>query len=63
MNTIIRKKPYHANKVQLVRTTYHLTKMELADLRALSKKTGMSVAEIIRRAVDAYLDANAKKTR
>ena len=42
------------------RVQYHLTEKQLAWLRALSKKTGLSVADIIRRAVDAYLKTEAK---
>ena len=35
--------------------TYHLTDQQLTKLRALSRKTGLKVAEIIRRAIDAFL--------
>ncbi len=38
------------------RVNYHLTEEEIAELQSLSGKTGLSVAEIIRRAVDEYLD-------
>lgn len=34
---------------------FHLTSQELEALRELAEKTGLSVAEHIRRAVDAYL--------
>ena len=40
--------------------TYHLTDDEIEKLRQLSAKTGLSVAELIRRAVDAYLEGRAK---
>lgn len=39
----------------MVRVNYHLTTHQLAALRARSTKTGLTVAELIRRAVDAYL--------
>ena len=38
------------------RVNYHLTEEEIARLQSLSGKTGLTVAEIIRRAVDEYLD-------
>jgi hypothetical protein len=37
------------------RVNYHLTESQIAALAAKSKKTGLSIAEIIRRAVDLYL--------
>lgn len=37
------------------RVNYHLTEKQIAALRNLSAKTGLTVAELIRRAVDAYL--------
>ena len=37
------------------RVNYHLTIKQIADLRMHAKQTGLSVAELIRRAVDAYL--------
>lgn len=40
--------------------TYHLTEVEIAKLKSISEKTGLSVAEIIRRAVDDYLEAKLK---
>jgi len=39
----------------MIRTNIHLPKPLLAKLRKLSKSTGLSVAELIRRACDAYL--------
>ena len=39
------------------RVQYHLTEKQVEELRALSSKTGLSVAEHIRRAVDGYLNA------
>lgn len=35
------------------RVNHHLTEVQIMKLKALSKKTGLSVAEIIRRAIDA----------
>jgi predicted DNA-binding protein len=43
------------------RVNYHLTDLQLKKLKALSKKTGLTVAELIRRAVDAYLGTERKK--
>jgi predicted DNA-binding protein len=37
------------------RVNYHLPEQALAKLQAESKRTGLSVAEIIRRAIDTYL--------
>jgi predicted DNA-binding protein len=38
------------------RTSYVLTERQLAALKGLSDETGLSVSEILRRAVDAYLE-------
>ena len=38
------------------RVNYHLTEEEIARLQYLSGETGLAVADIIRRAVDEYLD-------
>jgi predicted DNA-binding protein len=43
--------------------TYHLTEQQIERLRAESKRTGLSVAEMIRRAVDAYLPKTEKPRR
>ena len=37
------------------RVNYHLTDKQIASLQKLAEKTGLSVAELIRRAIDAYL--------
>ncbi|MBV8069205.1 MAG: ribbon-helix-helix domain-containing protein [Acidobacteriaceae bacterium] len=37
----------------MTRCTYHLTDQQIQDLKDESKRTGLSVAELIRRAVDA----------
>jgi len=39
------------------RVTYHLTEPQIKALRKLAKKTGLSVAELIRRAIDRFLKA------
>lgn len=38
------------------RVNYHLTEEQIGRLQSLSGKTGLTVAEIIRRSVDEYLD-------
>ena len=43
------------------RATYHLTQVQLEALRSLAEKTGLSMAELIRRAIDAYLEREKKK--
>lgn len=35
--------------------THHLTEQQIGRLKAESQRTGLSVAEIIRRAIDAWL--------
>lgn len=37
------------------RVNYHLAEKQIAKLKALSKNMGISVSEIIRRAIDDYL--------
>ena len=44
------------------RVTYHLTEEQIKRLQALSGKGGLSVAEIIRRSVDEYLDRKERRT-
>ena len=39
----------------MIRVNYHLTKGQVAALKALSRSTGLTVAELIRRAVDQYV--------
>lgn len=39
----------------MTRTNVHLTAAQRAALKRLAAKTGLPVAELIRRAVDAYL--------
>jgi predicted DNA-binding protein len=43
--------------------TFHLTVDQHAKLRSLSVRTGLSVAEMIRRAVDAYLEKDARRQK
>lgn len=38
------------------RVDYHLTEKQIVALKTLSRETGLSVAEHIRRAVDGYLN-------
>jgi hypothetical protein len=46
----------------MTRVNFHLTDRQLSQLRAESRRTGLSVAELIRRAVDAAM-ARAEKPR
>jgi len=39
----------------MIRVNFHLTDRQIAALRAMSRSTGLTVAELIRRAVDQYL--------
>jgi len=39
----------------MTRVNYHLTKGQVTALKALSRTTGLTVAELIRRAVDQYV--------
>ncbi len=45
----------------MIRVNIHLTNQQLEKLRQLASKTGLTVAEIIRRAVDIYLIETANK--
>jgi predicted DNA-binding protein len=38
------------------RVNYHLPEQVIEKLKAEAKRTGLTVAEIIRRAIDAYLE-------
>ena len=46
-----------------IRTNIFLTKTELKRLRALSGKTGARVAELVRRAIDEYVERFEKKVK
>lgn len=37
------------------RVNYHLTDIQIKQLRELAERTGLSVAELIRRAIDEYV--------
>ena len=43
----------------MIRVNYHLTDQQIERLNAESERTGLSSAEIIRRAVDLYLDVSS----
>ncbi len=45
------------------RVGVYLAKMQIQKLRAIQNKTGLSVAELIRRAVDGWLEKYKKKER
>jgi hypothetical protein len=44
----------------MIRRTYHLTAQQVKALVSLARKTGLSVAELIRRAVDLLLEKEGK---
>lgn len=44
------------------RTNIYLTDKQYKELGAISKRTGASVAEIVRRSIDLYLDSRGKQT-
>jgi hypothetical protein len=46
-----------------IRTNIFLTRPELKKLRALSTKTGAPVAELVRRAIDEYLERFERKVK
>ena len=43
-------------KSMMIRKNIHLSDRQLLRLRELSKREGLAVAELIRRAIDDYLD-------
>jgi len=45
----------------MIRVSLHLTEQEIRQLKMVSETTGMSVAEIIRRAVDEHLKKVKRK--
>ena len=47
----------------MIRANFHLTEQQAEQLRRESDKTGLSVAELIRRAVDAYLLKQARREK
>lgn len=44
----------------MIRVNFHLKERQLISLRAISKKTEVKVAELIRRAIDAFIEAQSK---
>lgn len=40
----------------MTRVNYHLTDQQILLLKELSRVTGLKIAELIRRAIDAYLE-------
>jgi Arc/MetJ-type ribon-helix-helix transcriptional regulator len=49
--------------VRMKRVNYHLTEEQIAWLDATSERTGLSVAELIRRAVDAMREREEKRRK
>jgi len=47
----------------MTRTNIYLTEMQLKKFKAISKKAGYPVAEIIRRALDEWLEKYERKTK
>jgi predicted DNA-binding protein len=52
-----------SEKGGMERTTVWRTKNQVARLKALAERTGLKVAEHIRRAIDSYLDRVAPEER
>ena len=58
--------PMYACVIQYIpmkRTALFLKEQQLGKLQALSEKTGAPVAELIRRAIDAYLESRKKELK
>ena len=47
-------------KSMMIRKNIHLSDRQLLRLRELSKREGLAVAELIRRAIDDYLDTKER---
>ena len=45
------------------RVNYYLSEVQLKRLESLSKKTGLSASEILRRAIDEYWDRFERKSK
>jgi predicted DNA-binding protein len=43
------------------RVNHYMADVQIKKLKTLSKKTGLSVSELIRRAIDEYLEKSEKK--
>jgi predicted DNA-binding protein len=52
-----------ASSMLMRRTALFLKEQRLAKLQKLSDKTGAPVAEVVRRAIDAYLLSSKKETK
>ncbi len=46
--------------IPMILKAHYLTAQQLAALERISKKTGLNISELIRRAVDAMLEAGKK---
>ncbi len=46
-----------------IRANFYLSELEIKRLKAMSKKTGLSASEILRRAVDEYWEKFRKRER
>lgn len=45
----------------MIRTAVHLSETQHKELQEESKRTGLKIAEMIRRAIDEYLDKHRKE--
>lgn len=45
------------------RVGFYLTDLQIKNLKKLSKKTGLTVSEIIRRAIDEHLERFERKSK
>jgi predicted DNA-binding protein len=48
------------SKSPRVRSNFYLTQLQMDRLKKLSQKTGLSVSEILRRAIDEYWERQKK---
>jgi hypothetical protein len=48
-------------KTEKKRVNFYLTEIQVKKMRGISEKLGLSVSEIIRRAIDEYLGRQKKK--
>jgi len=48
-------------KTSKSRANFYLTDKQLQQIKTLSQKTGLSYSEILRRAIDEYLDRQKKR--
>lgn len=55
------KQPCVYHSLTMKRVNYHLTEQQIKALRKYAKRTGLKVAELIRRAVDMLLNDKAGK--